>query len=51
MGSSVVRPWVFGIGRVYEYTYASFDAFKALFDDEDDQMFADLYSAQETETT
>jgi hypothetical protein len=32
-------------------TYTSLYPFKALFDDEYDPMFADLYSAQESETT
>jgi hypothetical protein len=32
-------------------TYSNLYAFKALFDDEYDQMFVDLYSTQETETT
>jgi hypothetical protein len=51
MESLVARQWSFGIGTDMNNTYSNPYPFEALFDDQYDAMFADLYSTQESETT
>jgi hypothetical protein len=41
---------VLGLAWSMSDTYTSLSPFKALFDDEYDRMFVELYSTQETET-
>jgi hypothetical protein len=51
MERSGTRRWIFGLGKGPRVTPTQpFIQFKALFDDEYDQIFAELYSAQETDT-